>query len=90
VKDVASTQPSTLQLVFLDTVVPIQPGDAMACRGFHFAITDAEAESLRAADGDDELERIVQEEIEEGGTRTTSSRPTRPGTLFTDACPTGP
>jgi len=37
----------------------------VACRGVHFAITDVEAKKLRGAAGDEELKRVVQEEIEE-------------------------
>ncbi|GHC12684.1 DUF1877 family protein [Cerasicoccus arenae] len=37
----------------------------MACRGVHFAITDDDLKALRAAESDEALIEIIQEEIEE-------------------------
>jgi len=37
----------------------------MACRGVHFAITDEDLEALRAAESDEDLIEVIQEEIEE-------------------------
>lgn len=37
----------------------------MACRGVHFAITDADLNALREADSDEALIEIIQEDIED-------------------------
>lgn len=37
----------------------------MACRGVHFAITDQDLEALRAAESDEAVIEVIQEEIEE-------------------------